>query len=93
MIHAKKISRSKINNRQQPIRLLEESTGLDPWVCSAARVKEELIKTELVEVTLQDRWRLKYLASLLKERQMAHYLGLEEKEKELSDLIDSLCVN
>ena len=60
--------------------------------CST-RLKEELIRQEKVEVQAQDAWRVSYLASLLQKRQVAHYLALDEEEAELTDLIDSLCVN
>ena len=53
----------------------------------------ELVKKEMVEVPLQDQWRVSYLASLLEKRQVAEYLGLEESGEYLAELIDSLCVN
>ena len=75
------------------LKLLEEASGLDPWVFCSTRLKEELIRKEKVEVQAQDAWRVSYLASLLQKRQVAHYLALDEEEAELTDLIDSLCVN
>jgi hypothetical protein len=75
------------------LRLLQESSGLDPLVCTSTKLREKLVKMELVEVPPQDRWRVSYLARLLEQRQVAKYLGLEEKEMELTGLVDSLCVN
>ena len=59
----------------------------------SSRLKEELVKCEIKEVPPLDQWRVAYLSSLLERRQMLHYHGDIEGEKELSDLVDSLCVN
>lgn len=75
------------------LRFLEESSGLNPWEYCSARIKVELVKKEMVEVPQHDQWRVSYLASLLEKRQVADYMGLEEDEKYLTELIDSLCVN
>ena len=75
------------------LKLLEEYTGIDPWVFGSARLKEELLKWEAVETPEEDIWRVDYLFKLLGQRQVSHYSGDEEEEKRLSDLIDSLCVN
>ena len=75
------------------LRLLEESTELDPLVCTSVKLKEELMEKELVEVPPQDIWRVSYLASLLEQRQVAKYLSLEDKEMDLTGLVDSLCIN
>ena len=53
----------------------------------------ELMEKEMVEVPPQDQWRVRYLASLLDKRQVADYMGLEERGEYLTELIDSLCVN
>ena len=75
------------------LRFLEESSGLNPWEFSSARIKMELVRKEMVEVPPQDQWRVSYLASLLEKRQVADYMGLEESGEYLTELIDSLCVN
>ena len=75
------------------LKLLEESSGLNPWEYSSSRLKEELVKREKVDIPDQDKWRVGYLATLLERRQVAHYQGLEEEEKNLDELLDSLCVN
>ena len=74
-------------------RLLQECCGLDPWLYGPARLKEELLKREVVDILKQDKWRVSYLARLLEQRQMVHYMGDQAEEQRLSDLIDSLCVN
>ena len=75
------------------LRMLRELSGLDPWVFGSSRLKEELNKRETKEVPLLDQWRVPYLSSLLERRQVLHFQGDIEGEKELSDLVDSLCVN
>ena len=56
-------------------------------------MKGALLAREVVEVPKQDEWRLPYLCSLLSQRRQAHDLALEEEEKYLTDLIESLAVN
>ena len=75
------------------LKLLEELTGLNPWIYGSARIKDELIKEETSEIPVQDEWRVCYLASLLQKKQHHYYMGEEEATKELTALIDSLCVN
>jgi hypothetical protein len=50
-------------------------------------------KSVAVEVPQADKWRIKYLGILLAQRQEWHYMGQEEQEREVQNLIDSLCVN
>ena len=75
------------------LKLLEESSGLNPWIFDSSRLKEELLEEELVIVADQDLWRIKYLGKLLEERQRLNYLGEEDKVEQMSDMIDSLCIN
>ena len=48
---------------------------------------------EGVDMLVQDRWRLPYLLSLLKQRREVHNLVLENEEEALTDLINSLVIN
>ena len=75
------------------MKLLEEASGMDPWIFDSSRLKVELAIRETVEVPEPDRWRVKYLDKLMKEKQENHYMGEVEQVKKLSDLIDSLCIN
>ena len=75
------------------LKLLEELTGLNPWIFGSARIKEDLMKEETAPTPVEDEWRLPYLASLLAKRQQLDYMGEEELAKEITGLIDSLCVN
>ena len=70
-----------------------ESSGLNPWTVTQARLKAALVAEEVIQVPLQDRWRVPYLHSLLSQRGEAYKLALEEDEKRLSELIDSLVKN
>ena len=68
--------------------LLRESSGLDPWVFGSARLKEESVDVEPLS-----QWRVRYLGSLLEQRQAKHYMGDKEGAVGFQELIDSLCVN
>ena len=75
------------------MKLLEEASGMDPWIFDSSRLKVELVSRETVEVPGQDMWRVKYLHKLMVEKQEKHYMGEVERVKQVSDLIDSLCIN
>ena len=75
------------------LRLVQDISGLDPWVCSSFKLKMMLQQKEQVMVPMQDKWRVQYLGMLLAQRQELHYLVAEEEKLQLTGLIDSLCVN
>ena len=75
------------------IRVVQDASGLDPWRCSALELKKSLEQKEQVTVDLQDKWRIKYLATLLAQRQELHYVGDTEEKDRLNELIASLCIN
>ena len=77
----------------QNLRYIEECIGSNPVLCSASKLKEQLYNTEMVETPGQDSWRLGYLSNLLQQRQVAKYLSLDDRIAELTNLIDSLCIN
>ena len=58
------------------LKYVEEVSGLDPWQYSSARMKQELVENDKVDIPTQDQWRVMYLASLLEKRQVAISLGL-----------------
>ena len=80
-------------NTGSNLRLLQDSSGLDPWECSSVELKKMLHEKVQVPVPVQDRWRLQYLATLLAQRQELHYMGAVDEEEKLTVLIDSLCIN
>ena len=75
------------------LRLVQEITQLNPWTASYGRLKEALVTEELVEVPQVDSWRLPYLCTLLGQRKEAATKALEEEEKRLDYLIQSLVIN
>ena len=72
---------------------IAESSGLNPWTVQQAKLRAALVAEEVVLVPLQDRWRVPYLCSLLSQRGEAYKLVMEEDEKRLTELIDSLVKN
>ena len=69
---------------------VERITGLVPWTCSPKQVKAVLGEM-LVELPEQDMWSVPYLARLLEERGEKFYSM--DDTTDLTELIDSLCVN
>ena len=68
--------------------LLREMTGLNPWTATPAQVRE---KIEPAATPEQDTWRLGLLAQYLETRRKMN-TELQDT-KEITSLIDSLCVN
>ena len=75
------------------LRLIAVLSGKDPWVDSPGTMRAALEKSETVDVSAVDKWRVGYLGTLLEQRMEWHYKGVEDEEKEVQKLIDSLCVN
>ena len=75
------------------LRLISGLTEGDPWTDGPGVMRSKLTEAEAVTVADMDRWRIQYLGVLLGQRQEWHYRGAEEMEKELQNLVDSLCVN
>ena len=75
------------------VRLLYDTTGVDPWDESPNTVKRLIREKEMVHVDEDDLWRLSYLRRLLSERTVAHYQHEQDKEESLQSLIDSLVIN
>ena len=72
--------------------LIGIETGLNPVKASIGTVKEKL-RMKISSVPDIDKWRIDYLARLLRERGEAFYSAEEEEVNRLTILIDSLCVN
>ena len=75
------------------LRLIQETVKLNPWNISNNKLKMALISAETVEVSMVDRWRLPYLCTLLSQRREASNNALEEEEKRINELIESLVLN
>ena len=74
------------------LRMVEDETGLSPWLQTAAKVKQALASVK-EDVPAGDHWRPSYLALLPEQRQEAHYGGYQEEEDRIKGLIESLCIN
>ena len=75
------------------LRLVQESSGLDPWLSTSSHLKMMLHQNEQVMVPMEDKWRVQYLVTLLAQRQELSYMGEDEAEKQVTELIESLCIN
>ena len=51
------------------VRLLSESSGKIPWCSGSASLRTGVVKTVTVEVPNADKWRIKFLGTLLAQRQ------------------------
>ena len=87
------VSRDVRSNTGKNLFLLREESGLDPWVCKATDMKERLLETERVVVDEQDVWRIKYLETLLIQKQELQYCGEKDQEERINELLSSLCIN
>ena len=90
---ARLAARDVRSNLGSNLRLLKETSGLDPWCTGTVAMKERLAESCLREIPPEDLWRVPYLEKLLSARQWAHYNTEEDIEKELSAIIDSLVTN
>ena len=72
---------------------IAEITGLNPWIVPYSRLQAALIDEDTVQVPQQDRWRVPYLCSLLRQRGEAHHMAMEEEKQRLTELINSLVAN
>ena len=70
-----------------------EKSGCDIWSDSPDKVKSVLLESGELEIAREDIWRVKFLKTLLEQRQEWHYLGDQHEEDKIQKLIDSLCVN
>ena len=70
--------------------LVRRLTGLYPWNCTPFQAKKALSSLD-AEVPSVDKWRIPYLAKLLDQRGEDHFQM--KNTSDLTDLIDSLCVN
>ena len=65
-------------------------SGVDVMTVSPAKVKQALHKNLTVEIPEQEEWKIKYLGSLLRQREEAKLYMQEDKLSRLQELIDSL---
>ena len=75
------------------IRMVEEASGMSAWDCGQDKLRGAIREKELVDVEVQDQWRIPYLNKLLGQRQELDYLGQEMGKTRVEDLINSLCIH
>ena len=81
------------SNLGSNLRLLKETSGLDPWCTGFYAMKKRLVDRSTREIPQADLWRVPYLQKLLAARQWAFYNSEEDKENEIVALINSLVSN
>ena len=82
------VARDKASVTGRNLEMLREETGLNPWSATPAQIRESLPKKEVPQ---QDRYRLGLLEKYLSTRKLLESdMG---DTKDISGLIDSLCVN
>jgi hypothetical protein len=72
------------------LKLVQDSSGLDPWLSSSSQLNKMLHQNDQVMIPMQDKWRVQYLGTLLAQRQELLYIGEGEQVCVSSDL-DLLC--
>jgi hypothetical protein len=73
--------------------MVEEASGMSAWDCGQDKLRGAIREKELVDVEVQDQWRIPYLNKLLGQRQELDYLGQEMGKTRVVDLINSLCIH
>ena len=74
------------------IALVRLEAGMDPLHSCLGKLKA-VLQSRVASVPELDRWRLDYLARLLKQRGEASFMADDGEVRRLSTLIDSLCIN
>ena len=92
-ILANLIARDRRSVTGRNVNLVMENSGSNVWSDNPAKIRAGLLKADTVEIANEDKWRVKYLGTLLQQRQEWHYQGAVDEEEQLQTLVDSLCVN
>ena len=83
------ISRDLQSITAKNIKLVRDTSGLDPWV-SGSRLKTAIHDNLTVATPPLDDWKVKYLMSLLNQLQEAKHDVQDNRMNYIQDLIDSL---
>ena len=84
------VGRDIKTNTGSNLHFIRELSGLDTWCGSSSQVNQ-VLGEKLREVPAQDLWRLAYLGKFLEQRGEEHHETLDTRE--LTELLDSLCIN
>ena len=86
------LARDIQSNLGKNLNMIKNMTGLDLWMFSVDRMKEEIKKAVIVPVPQQEHWRIPFLTSLMERRSMAYYENNTELLDYTQKLIDSLVI-
>ena len=84
------VARDLQSTTAKNIKLVRDSSGLDPWTAGPGKLKETLHTNESVAIPPQDSWKIEYTRSLLRQLQEAKHSVQDDKVKYIQGLIDSL---
>ena len=84
------VSRDLRTTTAKNLEFVTRQSEVDVMTVSPAKVKQALHKNLTVEIPEQEEWKIKYLGSLLRQREEAKLYVQEDKLSRLQELIDSL---
>ena len=85
------VSRDVRSTTGSNLKFIGDASALDHWSVGTGSFKRAVYNKELVEVPDLDSWRVRYLWSLLSQRQNADLYGQDTDR--IRELINSLCIN
>ena len=86
-------ARDMQSNLGSNLNLVQDMTGLDPWVAGRGNLHAKLESAVRSEVPVSDGWRAGCLRKLLSARLHAHFEADETEVERLQGLIKSLVTN
>ena len=86
------VSRVLQSTTAKNLKLVRDASGLNPQAVWTSKVKVALHENSLVDIPLQDVWKLQFLQSLLGQLQIAKQLVQEENINYIQGLINSLVI-
>jgi hypothetical protein len=84
------VARDLQSTTAKNIKLVRETSGLDPWVAGPRKLKKAIDENLTVDIPPLDSWKLSYLKTLLMQLQEAKHSVQDDRLKYLQRLIDSL---
>ena len=83
------VARNLQTNTAKDIKIVEAMSGTNLWAVGQYKLKKELHMNQLVDIPIRDRWRLNYLALLLRQHQEARLQVQEDRVTRIQELINS----
>ena len=84
------ISRDLQSITAKNIKLVRDTSGLDPWVAGSRQLKTAIHDNLTVNTPPLEEWKVRYLMSLLNQLQEAKHDVQDNRMNYIQDLIDSL---